>query len=274
MNTNKLLEKFEEKWGRIAQVKKSDLIKSFDCFYPDFDDNLIPIINLSELSDEEVSLLRSIGWIIYNNRTIDIENKLISPFCMAVLSDQLPFPSNYKELLADTLIDESFHIRLSIQGIEIVKKFRGINISLPESSLAKYFKNRIFQNPSSQILIQMAASIASETMITDYLDLLSSSNIQPYLRQIVVAHKKDEAIHDVVFSELSKEYLRQMDDDMKVRFAVEVKGFVDAFKQHDYNAWRQCIAQVNELKSTKIIFSKRNLINAETGITQIIKDIA
>ena len=274
MNTNKLLEKFEEKWGRIAQVKKIDLEKSFDPLCSDFDDSLIPIENLSEFSESEISLLRSIGWIIYNSRTIEIENKLISPFCMSVLSDELPFPSSHKELLASTLIDESFHIKLSIQGIEIVKKYRDLDISIPGSTLTKYFVDRVNNNPTKKTIIQMAASIASETMITDYLDLLSKSEIQPYLRKIVVAHKKDEAIHDVVFSELSKEYVRQMNDEIKVFFAAEVQGFVDAFKQHDYNAWRHCINQVVALKSTNIIFSKRNLINAETGITQLIKDIA
>ena len=95
-----ILDKLGKSWSSRAQVKNDeievDLIYNPD--HDDFIDSLLPFHEhprYLEIDDETRTLILSSGWIAYNEKTIDIEAKIISPVCNQLIYSELPGTSNH-----------------------------------------------------------------------------------------------------------------------------------------------------------------------------------
>jgi len=60
----------------------------------------------------------SCGWLAYNEKTVEIESKIISPVCNHIIDREIPGLEDEasRQIASDTLIDEAYHIQLVVSA--------------------------------------------------------------------------------------------------------------------------------------------------------------
>ncbi len=125
------LEKLALTWPARAGVRKSDLDPgvAYDDAKPDFLTELLPFhdhpIFLRAPEPYRQAVL-SCGWLAYNEKTVAIESKIVSPACMHLIDGDVDgFPRHrYCEAVSQALIDESYHILLVLQANGVTRQRR------------------------------------------------------------------------------------------------------------------------------------------------------
>jgi len=211
----KLIHTFTHKWTERAQVRKTyypyERVE-LDVEKPDFLTELLPFSQHPLWNKADAFLkkrVNSLGWILYNKKTIHIETEIVMPVCddivhgnFAVLEDD-----HFKQLASQAMIDESYHTLLSVKGCALISEFRCLpKITLPAFQLITQLKKELFAASSwQQTLIRLAAAISSELLVSDYLISLSNSTeIQPFCRALTEAHWRDEMSHAGIFTLLTR----------------------------------------------------------------------
>src|SRR5262249_11543253 len=110
-------------WPNRAAVKKDepDLEATYDDALPDFLEELIPFKDHPDFAAAPEHLKQkalSCGWLAYNEKTIAIETKIISPACVHVLQAEVPGATYEvcKEAMAQTFVDEAYHTLLLVNA--------------------------------------------------------------------------------------------------------------------------------------------------------------
>ncbi|MGH7173872.1 MAG: diiron oxygenase, partial [Gemmataceae bacterium] len=108
------IERLTDSWVSRANVRKAgpDLSLDYDPSKPDFLSELLPFHDhpLYQKADEEhKQAALSCGWIAYNEKTVAIESKIVSPACMHLIDGEVSgFPRHrYRNSVAQALTDES-----------------------------------------------------------------------------------------------------------------------------------------------------------------------
>jgi hypothetical protein len=210
-----LLQRLANTWGRRARVKQPELDGEtlFDDSKDDFIPALLPFQDhpafLAAPDDMRKQIL-SCGWLAYNEKTVDIEAKIVAPACHLIIAGDVPGLQDgvSKQIAGQTLVDEAYHELLVLKACQVTRERQGLGaLPLPESQLIVKMRQAQAQcsAPWQKVLVQLATAIVSEVFISDYLRLLSQEMaIQPFNRLTVEAHRRDELAHGSIFKGLTK----------------------------------------------------------------------
>lgn len=258
------LAKMGDMWKERAQVKNEEfeVEMMYSTEYDDFLDRLIPFHQhprYGELDDEMRTKILSSGWIAYNEKTIDIESKIISPICNELIYGTLPGTRDetIKWLAAQTLTDEAYHVLMVIQTARMARTQRGLlDLRLPSFDLvnqieleaAKYSENW------QKKIVRLVACICSEVFISDYLSLLSDADdVQPINKITTDAHRKDELAHSGIFRNLTKEIVQHLTPRELTFFAQMLPRPMRWFASQELNVWETILQQLNYPHTKEVI---------------------
>jgi|GEM_PF-731302 len=262
------LAKMGEMWKDRAQVKNEEfeVEMMYSDEYDDFLDRLIPFHQhprYGELDDEMRTKILSSGWIAYNEKTIDIESKIISPVCNEIIYGTLPGTRDetIKWLAAETLVDEAYHILMVINTARSSRTQRGLlDLRLPSFDLvnnieleaAKYSENW------QKKIVRLVACIVSEVFISDYLSLLSDADgVQPINQITTDAHRKDELAHSGIFRHLTKEIVRHLTPRELAFFAHMLPRPMRWFASQELSVWETILQQLGYPHTKEVIGDTR-----------------
>jgi alpha-N-dichloroacetyl-p-aminophenylserinol N-oxygenase len=210
-----LLQRLANSWGRRARVKQPELDGEtlFDDNIDDFIADLLPFRDhpaFLAAPDGMRQQILSCGWLAYNEKTVDIESKIVAPACTHITYGDVPGLQDgvSRQIAGQTLVDEAYHELLVLKACQMTRARRGLgDIILPESQLIAKMRHAQAQcsAPWQKVLVQLATAIVSEVFISDYLKVLSTEMaIQPINRLTVDAHRRDELAHGSIFKGLAK----------------------------------------------------------------------
>jgi alpha-N-dichloroacetyl-p-aminophenylserinol N-oxygenase len=179
-----LLQRLANSWGRRAHVKQPEFEGEtlFDDSRADFIPELLPFREhpafLAAPDDIRQQIL-SCGWLAYNEKTVDIEPKIIAPACAHIIAGEVPGlqDSVSRQIAGQTLVDEAYHELLVLKACLVTRARRGLGtVTVPESQLIVQMRQAQAQCSAlwQQILVQLATAIVSEVFISDYLKVLST----------------------------------------------------------------------------------------------------
>lgn len=256
-NVQVLLQSLSESWDKRAVVRSKsfyfdDLIPKFNHNADDFLEELLPFKDHPAYLYSSEALKKKIltcGWLIYNEKTLSIENHIVTPACISIMDERVPGLSNRyaKEVASETLVDESYHSLMVLKANNITKELRNIDIKLPQFHLIKK-KNAMQESLDADWklqLTQVATAIVSEVFISDYLKLLSSDHrVQPFNKAVVSAHLKDENTHGAAFKLLTRELYRGLNQEQREFFAEILPKPVRWFADKDLDVWESALEQI------------------------------
>lgn len=207
------IERLTDSWSSRANVRKPqvDLTLDYDPRKPDFLTELLPFHDhpiFQKAVEEHKQAALSCGWIAYNEKTVAIESKIVSPACMHLIDGEVPgFPRHsYRSSVAQALTDEAFHILLVVQATGVTRQRRQLNeLTLPSFELVGSMQQHQEKHAEKwkKILIQLATAVVSEVMVSQYLSRLSNAfDIQPLNRITTEIHRRDESAHNGLFKSL------------------------------------------------------------------------
>lgn len=253
-----LLEKLANNWHKRAQVKhKLDNLNqpesTFDHSRADFLVDLLPFKNHPHFQQAPVAIKQKIlscGWLAYNEKTVEIESKIIAPACNHIMDREVPGVTDeiIQQIASDTLVDEAYHVQLVLTGCRVTRKQRNlIELRLPSFALTTnmYREQSYYSEPWQKILIQLATAIVSEIFISDYLNLLAhNQKIQPLNRLIVATHRRDEMAHGSIFKILAKCIYSELNQQQKEFFIEVLPKPVRWFANTELNVWKSILQQI------------------------------
>ncbi|HNC94866.1 MAG TPA: diiron oxygenase, partial [Myxococcota bacterium] len=135
-----------ESWERRAQVRQHSLLpaSSFDLSRKDFLPEWLPFFGhptFERQRDREAQIL-SVAWLQYNQVTIEIENEIVIPLCLALQLD-LGREEPYRTLVVQAMVDEAYHVLLTNHATEMTRKFRQLEaIRLPKGHFVSAMQKR------------------------------------------------------------------------------------------------------------------------------------
>lgn len=254
-----ILQKMSCSWHKRAQVKKNeneefDIELVFDKNRADFRIDLLPFSNHPDFlssSPELQQRILSLGWLIYNRKTVDIESRIVTPSCNYILYGDVPGLESEvsQQTVSEVMVDEAYHVLLVIRACRITCEQRKLlHISFPTFDLVSNLYKEQSQHAEKweKILIQLAASVVSEVFVSDYLDLLCGDhNIQPFNRLTVEAHRADEASHHSIFKHLAKCMYHNLNQAQKNFFTQALLKPVHWFASQELLAWQSVLQQIS-----------------------------
>jgi hypothetical protein len=207
------LERLTDSWATRASVRKAlpEIGLPYDPSKPDFLVELLPFHDhpLWESAPEPYrQAALSCGWLAYNEKTVAIESRIVSPACMHLIDGDVGGfqPHRHREGISQALIDEAYHIYLVVHANGVTRERRGLNhLKVPTFDLVSSMQRCQEKQAGrrEKILIQLATAVVSEVMVSDYLSLLSSATgIQPLNRVTTEIHRRDESAHSGLFKSL------------------------------------------------------------------------
>ena len=235
-------------WNNRAKVLEGDpsVELTFEPEKEDFKEELLPFcqhqawLNASDILRQKVM---SYGWIIYNEKTIQIESKLIAPVCDLLIDGEYPGSAKdeIQHAISQALVDEAFHTLMAVKGINIVYRERDLlRIKLPKFELQHCLERMLLDcnSDSDRKLVRLAMACASETLITDYLGALSQEpQLQPLCYKTVEAHAADEWGHASVFSYTMAEIFPHFSDREKSLYLSVLPKAIQAFSNDELAVW-------------------------------------
>lgn len=279
----KVLNGLTNLWNNRAKVLEGDpsVALTFEPEKYDFKENLLPFHQHAAWlsADEEMKRkVLSYGWIIYNEKTIQIESKLIAPVCDLIIDAEYPGSRNdaIQNSISQALVDEGFHTLMAVKSINIVYRERALKrIKMPKFQLIHQLDKMLLkcQNNEERKLVRLAVACASETLITDYLGALSKDDrLQPLCYKTVEAHAADEWSHASVFSYTMAEIFQQLSPEHQSLYINTLPQAVQAFGDNELDVWESVLSTINFPNYQEIITDSRNEQNQ--GICVDIKGIA
>jgi hypothetical protein len=207
------IERLTGSWFGRANVRKiePDLMPVYDPSKPDFLTELLPFHDhpLYQNAPEAFKQAAlSCGWIAYNEKTVSIESKIVSPACMHLIDGEVAgFPRHrYRDSVSQALTDEAFHILLVVRANNVTRQRRQLgDLTLPSFDLVASMQRHQEKHPEKwkKILIQLATAVVSEVLVSEYLSRLSNAHdIQPLNRITTEIHRRDESAHNGLFKSL------------------------------------------------------------------------
>jgi hypothetical protein len=136
-----LLQRLANNWGRRARVKQPELEGEtlFDDSKDDFIPDLLPFQDhpaFLAAPDSMQKQILSCGWLAYNEKTVDIEAKIVAPACHHIIAGDVPGLQDgvSKQIAGQTLVDEAYHELLVLKACQVTRERRGLGaVTLPES---------------------------------------------------------------------------------------------------------------------------------------------
>ncbi len=259
----------KDTWAARAAVKCEELNfgQLFERSKADF---LVELLPFSDHPDFERAphhfqqTALSCGWLAYNEKTVAVESKVVSPACMHIIDgeiERLPWET-CRESASQALVDEAYHILLITSATAITREERQLtNLKVPQFELIKQMQAWQEESPEpwKRMLIQIACSIVSEVTVSDYLNLLGDSQVIQPLHTITTAiHRRDELAHNSVFKALGA----MIYDSLNVRerdfFLSALSKPAGWFASAELDVWQSMLQQINFPNADRMIADCRD----------------
>jgi P-aminobenzoate N-oxygenase AurF len=250
-----LLQRLANSWGRRARVKQPELDSEmlFDASRDDFIPDLLPFRDhpaFLAAPDGMRQQILSCGWLAYNEKTVDIESKIVAPACNHIIYGDVPGLQDgvSKQIAGQTLVDEAYHELLVLNACQVTRDRRGLRaVTLPESQLIVKMRHAQAQCSVQwqKGLVQLATAIVSEVFISDYLKVLSTEMaIQPFNRLTVDAHRRDELAHGSIFKGLARCLYGSLNQHEREFFIEVLPKPVHWFANIELDVWEAMLQQI------------------------------
>ena len=243
-----LIKKLTSNWQHRVAVNQFKI--NFNDIYienvPDFPESLIPFrdhpwyLNLS--SQNRFGMLAAV-WIAYNEKTIQVEDYIINPFCRNALRGAYEGTSGHsiKQVIAQTIIDEQFHILMCIEACNVARtrfQLERLKFEKPFVVHRMETKIRAASDAREEDVLYLAFATVAEMTINAYLSQLSTdATIQPLNRLSVDLHRRDELAHSVIFNELVRSIYSFFSEWQKQQFIQGLREAYNAFTTQDLSIW-------------------------------------
>jgi hypothetical protein len=265
-HSRRLLKKIAENWSKRAKVRQATQNHTseldFDLNKDDFRLDLLPFKDHPLFQKSSIELQKQVlscGWIAYNEKTVDIEARIVTPACNHILYRDLPGVEDgvSQQIVSATLTDEAYHILLVVNACNITRQYRNLEtLKLPSFDLVVKMRQAQdkYPEPWQKMLIQIAVAIVSEVFVSDYLDLLAKdTTIQPLNRLTVATHQQDEITHSLIFTHLAKCLYHHLTDEQKTFFIDILPKPVLWFASQEWQVWQTILEQIGFPQGKKII---------------------
>ncbi len=280
-HSRRLLQKMSETWNRRSRVRQtvsrdtaSEL--AFDLNKDDFQIGLLPFRHHPLFLQTSIELQKQVlscGWIAYNEKTIDIEAKIVTPACNYILYREVPGIEDgiSQQIVSATLTDEAYHILLVVNACNIARQHRQLEyLKLPSFDLVVKMRQEQEKCTESwqKMLVQLAVAIVSEVFVSDYLDLIAmDTTIQPLNRLTVATHKQDELSHSAIFTHLSKCLYHHLNTEQRTFFVDVLPKPVRWFASQEWRVWQSILEQIAFPNAEEMI--AECAAQAESDLTRI-----
>lgn len=279
-----------DSWKNRVAVNKEKL--NLEEYYiedaPDYPENLVPFKDDLRYKSLDSSVKRKIlagAWVSYNEKTIGVEVSIVNPACELLLRgvfkgvDTMPL----KRVVAQTQVDEQFHILMCLDACLIARKKHCIeSLVIPVPLVVKELERAIGNSTSERemAITRLAFATVAEVTINAYLGLLSNDkDIQPLNRETTALHRKDESSHNKIFRELAKNIFDELSEKEKESFASNLVLGLEAFVKADLNAWREILKHLNVPEADEIVCdstksnSSKKIIRDYSGFRTLLKEL-
>jgi hypothetical protein len=265
-----LLRRLAGNWARRARVKQPELDGEslFDDGRDDFVSDLLPFRDHPAFLAAPEGMRKRIlscGWLAYNEKTVDIESKIVAPACHHIIAGEVPGLDDdvSHQIAGQTLVDEAYHELLVLRACQVTRAKRGLEaVTLPESQLIVRMRNAQTQCSArwQKVLVHLATAIVSEVFISDYLNLLSQdTTIQPFNRLTVAAHRHDELAHGSIFKGLARCLYGGLDQRQREFFVETLPRPVHWFANIELDVWEAMLRQIGFRATERVIRDCRNV---------------
>jgi len=242
-------------WENRVAVKKEalDLSKYYDSNLPDYPLDLVPFRNdprFIQLDEKTKQRILSGAWICYNEKTIAVENHIITPACSLLLRGKFDGLDNVetKRVVAQTLVDEEFHILMCLEACMISREMHDMESFISPKPVVVSLLEELLKNENNdeyKDIILFGFSTVAEITINAYLGLLSQNKtIQPINTETTYRHFMDEASHNKFFMDSSKIVYNNFDDNKKKQFIFALENGLKSFVQVDLSTWVEILKYV------------------------------
>lgn len=251
-----VLHKLSQNWENRAQARNNSELgnNTFLLEKKDFLSDLLPFKEhpiFIEASEEEKNIILTCGWLAYNEKTIELENFVLMPTCSDVYNEVFPGVADdcCKEIVSETIVDESYHVLLTLRASQITRRYRKLEkLKVPKSNLIfniQKLQSR-YPEPWQKSSILLATAIVTEIFVGGYLSSLAhAKDIQPLSSITANAHMMDELAHSCIFKELTKLIYSAMSITEKEFFARVLPYPVCWLVDNDLNLWDKLLQQIN-----------------------------
>jgi P-aminobenzoate N-oxygenase AurF len=273
--THDFLRRLAANWPRRAQVKRDELVASpADSEKDDFIPELLPFKDHPLYVAAPAPMKRKIlscGWLAYNEKTVDIEAKIIHPACQAIVHRHVPGLRDgaSREVASQTMIDEAYHILIVGRANEITRQLRGLqSVPIPECNLVKQMQACMEAQSEGwqRLLVQLATAIVSEVFISDYLRLLSQEQSIPAFNRLTVdAHRRDELAHEPIFRALAKFIYADLSREQQEFFMTVLPKPVRWFASLELDVWQTMLEHIGFEDATTLIGDCRGIGEQHLG---------
>ena len=259
-----VVQRLAHSWRNRVAVnhEKLDLAKYYDQSIPDYPLDLVSFRADTRFSSLDPSTRHRIlagAWILYNEKTIAVENSIVTPACSLLLRGAFPTLDRVeiKRVVAQTLVDEEFHILMCLEACMVARQAYGLEaLVLPCPAVVEALERQVAEVSSirHQEIIRLAFATVAELTINAYLSLLSSDQtIQPLNRETTDLHRKDEASHNKFFRTITEVVYTSFEGNERDIFIRALSDGLHAYVQPDPKAWVEVLRFVGVAEAQGIV---------------------
>jgi len=250
-----LFDRLSDGWQARAQVRIHVLGAGtpFEPDRPDFVESLLPFARhprYRAASPELRAATLSCGWLLFNQKQVELERCIVIPACLELLRGRLPGGSDLKaqKVLSEALTDESYHILLTEHASEVTRRQRGLGaIELPTCRVVREFEAEQARHADAgrRNLLLLAAAIVTEVFICGFLRSLSEADaIQPLHVRVTRTHLADELTHACVFRSIMTSGYHEMTLAERDAFALALALAMRWLAAPEIDTWAAVLRQL------------------------------
>ncbi|WP_437585648.1 diiron oxygenase [Sorangium sp. So ce1000] len=279
-----------ESWANRVAVRTStlDLSSYYDKTAPDYPAGMVPFRDdprYRALDAETQRRVLAAAWVAYNEKTISVEMDVVEPACGLLLRGAFAGidTSALKRSVAQTLVDEQFHVLMCLEGCLVAREAHNIQtLRFPKPLVVEELEREKArcERPRDAELVQLAFATVAEVTINAYLDLLANDQtIQALNREMTALHRKDESSHRKLFNEFTKALFACLDDDERAVYLRGIAMGLEAFVRVDLGAWAAILDHLEIPEASDIIqrcleaSASRRIVRDFSGFRLLLRDI-
>jgi hypothetical protein len=244
------------KWDAIAAIRtkprqrllpaKGAKVGDLVLFSPD----LVPIAAHQAVRERELSsVIRTQHLYRYLHFTAILEQQYVNPAIVRIASGALGFelPNSMITDAYRIYCDEGYHALCAADLSQQIVDFGGI-LPINRSRPQAFIDHDLFIADiphEHKPLLELAFVIVSETLISAILGSShADTRVDPAVRQVILEHAQDEAVHSAYFSDLTKIVWPQLPPAIRTTMACAIPRFISAFLSPDLAHYAHVLEQV------------------------------
>jgi hypothetical protein len=211
------------------------------------------------LSDAQRSRVLSCGWLAYNEKIVAVESNVVMPACLDAYEGRIPtakVPSLYS-IVAETLVDESYHIKLHLHANDRVQAWRKLDeIRIPPCTMVTRMRALQAREADDwkRVVIQFVSAAVTEIFVSGYLRTLAGAEqLQPMTWMTTRMHLADELTHASIFKILTREVVHRLDETRREYLLQVLPLPVYWFADAEIDVWDSLLEQLGVVRRAEML---------------------